>query len=76
MRFFYKLHSIFHTCGVIQWFLEQFCNSMEVLFDDDDHHNLINSFNTNEIDVLKTKESHFCILNVNIAPLKRVSAIS
>ena len=49
---------------------------MEVLFDDDDHHNLINSFNTNEIDVLKTKESHFCILNVNIAPLKLVSSIS
>ena len=55
------------------------CNSIEVPFDDDNHHFLINSkyFNINEINALKTKENHFGILHLNIASLnKRIDGLS
>ena len=41
------------------------CNSIEVPFDDDNHHIFIDSkyFNINEINALKTKENHFGILH-------------
>ena len=49
------------------------CNSIEVPFDDDNHHILINSkyFNINEIKALKTKENHFGILHLNITSLNK-----
>ena len=50
------------------------CNSTEVSFDDNNHHILINSkyFSVNEINALKTKESHFGILHLNIASLNKL----
>ena len=54
-------------------------NSIEVPFDHDNHHILINSkyFNINEINALKTKENHFGILRLSIASLnKHVHGIS
>ena len=49
------------------------CNSIEVPFDDDNHHILINSkyLNIDEINTLKTKENHFGTLHLNIASLKK-----
>ena len=49
------------------------CNSIEVPFNDDNHHILINSkyFNVNEINTLKRKENHFGILHLNIASLNK-----
>ena len=49
------------------------CNSIEVPFDDDNHHILINSkyFNINESNTLKRKENHFGILHLNIASLNK-----
>ena len=46
---------------------------MEVPFDDDNHHILINSkyFNCNEIIALKTKENHFGIFHLNIGSLNK-----
>ena len=55
------------------------CNSIEVPFDNDNYHILINSkyFNIYEINTLKTKENHFGILHLNIASLnKHVDGIS
>ena len=49
------------------------CNSIEVPFDDDNHHILINSkyFNSNAVNALKSKENHFSILHLNIASLNK-----
>ena len=48
------------------------CNSIEVPFDDDNHHILINSkYFNNEINVLKTKENHFAILHLNTPSLNK-----
>ena len=49
------------------------CNSIEVPFDDDNHHIFIDSkyFNINEINALKTKENHFGILHLNIVSLNK-----
>ena len=46
-------------------------HTIEVAFDDDDHHVLINSkyFSINEVNDLKTKENHFSFLDLNIASL-------
>ena len=48
------------------------CNSIEVPFEDDNHHILIKSkyFNNNEINTLK-KGHHFGILHLNISPLNK-----
>ena len=54
-------------------------NSIEVPFDDDNHHVLLNSkyFNVNEINALKTKENHFGILHLNIVSLnKHINCLS
>ena len=44
------------------------CNFIEVPFDDDNHHILVNSkyFNINEMNALKLKENHFGILHLNV----------
>ena len=49
------------------------CNSIEVPFNDDNHHIFINSkyFNINEINSLKAKENHFGMLHLNIASLNK-----
>ena len=48
------------------------CNSIEILFDNDDHHMFINLkyFNINELNALQTKQIYFGILHLNIAFLR------
>ena len=61
----------FFVRNVLPYDFYNSCNSIEITFDDDNHHILINSkhFNINEMNPLKTKENHFGILHLNIASL-------
>ena len=49
------------------------CNSIEMLFDDNDHHTFINSkyYDVNELNALNNKANYFGILHLNIASLSK-----
>ena len=49
------------------------CNSIEMPFDDNDHHTFINSkyYNINELNALNNKVNYFGILHLNIASLSK-----
>ena len=55
--------TIFYNC----------CNSIELPFDDNDHHSFINStcYHINELNALNNKANYFGILRLNIASLKK-----
>lgn len=55
-------------------FTTVFTHCIEVPFDDDDYHVLINFkyFSINEVNGVKTKENHFGFLDLNIASLSRL----
>ena len=50
------------------------CNSIEMPFDDNDHHTFINSkyFDNNELNALNNKANYFGILHLNIASLSNI----
>ena len=50
------------------------CNSIEMPFDDNDHHTFINSkyFDINELNALNNKANYFGILHLNIASLSNI----
>ena len=55
------------------------CNSIEMPFDDNDHHTFINSkyYNINELNALNNKVNYFGILHLNIASLsKHIDSLS
>ena len=54
------------------------CNSIEMLFDDNDHHTFINSkYDINELNALNNKVNYFGILHLNIASLsKHIDSLS
>ena len=55
------------------------CNSIEMPFDDNDHHTFINSkyYDINELNALNNKVNYFGILHLNIASLsKHIDSLS
>ena len=55
------------------------CNSIEMPFDDNNHHTFINSkyYNINELNALNNKVNYFGILHLNIASLsKHIDSLS
>ena len=55
------------------------CNSIEMPFDDNDHHTFINSkyYDINELNTLNNKSNYFGILHLNMTSLsKHIDSLS